>query len=81
MEIQMDRKRGQGILKVARLVNRMMNDYGAHQVIVLEDKEEADIISIHQKITDIVHKGSYNKEEQTFLNKVRKVVLSYNKGW
>lgn len=77
----MDRKRGQGILKVSRLVNRMMNDYGAHQVIVLEDKEEADIISIYQKLNDIVHKGSYTKEEQTFLNKVRKVVISYNNGW
>lgn len=77
----MDRKRGQGILKVARLVNRMMNDYGAHQVILLEDKEEITITSIYQKINDIVYKGSYNEEEQKFLNKVRKVVISYKDGW
>lgn len=81
MEIQMDRKRGQGILKVARLVNRMMNDYGAHQVILLEDKEEITITSIYQKINDIVRKGSYNEAEQKFLNKVRKVVISYKDGW
>ena len=80
MEIQMDRKRGQGILKVSRLVNRMMNDYG-HTQVILVDNSERTIVSVYEQVDEIIRKGSYTKEEQRFLNNLRKVVISYNNDW
>lgn len=76
MEIQMDRKRGQGILKIARLVNKMMQDYG-HYTVIIVDNSERTIVSIYEQVDEIIRKGSYTKEEQRFLNNLREVVIDY----
>ena len=76
MEIQMDRKRGQGILKLARLVNKMMYEYGHTQTIIVDNSERT-IVSIYEQVDEIIRKGSYTKEEQRFLNNLREVAIDY----
>jgi len=76
MEIQMDRKRGQGILKLARLVNKMMHDFGHTQLIIVDNSERT-IVSIYEQVDYIIRKGSYTKEEQRFLNNLREVAINY----
>jgi len=76
MEIQMDRKRGQGILKLARLVNKMMHDFGHTQLIIVDNSERT-IVSIYEQVDDIIRKGSYTNEEQRFLNNLREVAINY----
>ena len=76
MEYQMDRRLGQGILKLSRLVSKMKNDFGYDHTILLGTYERR-LGTIYEQVDEIIHKGSYNEQEKKFLNQLRKVVIQY----
>ena len=76
MEWEMTRKHGRAISKINVLLSHMIQDHHIDNEYRIMGKDRT-LLSLHNEIDVVIHKGTYNRYERDFLNEVRNLVLHY----
>lgn len=68
-----------GMIKMTGLLLNMIQDHDVQADYIITQQEWS-LREIHTQVVRLIKRGTYDKQEQEFLNQVRNLVLSYQSG-
>lgn len=68
----------EGMIKMTGLLLNMIQDHDVQEIHLITQQEWS-LREIHTQVARLIKRGTYDKQEQEFLNQVRNLVLEYQR--